>query len=252
MSVSELSVSAQNYLKVVWSLQEWSDAPVTATIVAERLQLRLSTVSEGIRKLADQGLLEHARYGSISLTEEGRAHALTMIRRHRLLETFLVEVLKYGWDEVHDEAENLEHSVSDLMVERIDSLLGHPDRDPHGDPIPSADGELRIPQAVLLSSLDAGVRVVVERISDSDPELLKYFAAKGLTVGAQLEIGESDPYSESMLLTVADRGRSAAAGDELPASDRSSGAARTDSAPDVTGPFALGPVAARAVWVTEA
>ncbi|PPG00691.1 transcriptional regulator [Pseudoclavibacter sp. RFBI5] len=249
MSVSELSVSAQNYLKVVWSLQEWSDAPVTATIVAERLQLRLSTVSEGIRKLADQGLLEHARYGSISLTTEGRAHALTMIRRHRLLETFLVEVLQYGWDEVHDEAENLEHSVSDLMVERIDAMLGHPERDPHGDPIPSAAGEVSIPQAVLLSSLEAGKRVVVERISDSDAELLKYFAAKGLTVGARLEIGESDPYSESMLLTVADVDSVADHGE----GDTAAGAAGTaDSAGPVATPFALGPVAARAVWVTEA
>ncbi|MGO2750367.1 MAG: metal-dependent transcriptional regulator [Pseudoclavibacter sp.] len=240
MSVSELSVSAQNYLKVVWSLQEWSDAPVTATIVAERLQLRLSTVSEGIRKLADQGLLEHARYGSISLTSEGRSHALTMIRRHRLLETFLVEVLHYGWDEVHDEAENLEHSVSDLMVERIDVMLGHPERDPHGDPIPSAAGEVRIPQAVLLSSLGSGVLVVVERISDSDPELLKYFAAQGLTVGARLAIGESDPYSESMLLSVVDAGSDAHA------------PAASSASPSLATPFALGPVAARAVWVTVA
>lgn len=149
MSVSALSASSQNYLKAVWSLGEWSDEPVTASTLAARVGVKLSTASDAIRKLTDQGLLEHARYGAVTLTPEGRALAVAMVRRHRLIETFLVDVLDYDWDQVHDEAETLEHAVSDFLIERIDEKLGHPDRDPHGDPIPRADGTVQKPHAVL-------------------------------------------------------------------------------------------------------
>ena len=173
MSVSTLSESTQNYLKAVWSLGEWSDVPVTASMVAARTGVALSTASDAIRKLSTQGLLEHARYSAVSLTPEGRAHAVTMVRRHRLIESFLVEVLRYRWDQVHDEADMLEHAVSDFMIDRIDELLGYPERDPHGDPIPAADGTVTRPDAVLLTSVSAGARVRVERISDDDPKLLQ-------------------------------------------------------------------------------
>src|SRR5699024_1150906 len=118
MSVSDLSASTQNYLKAVWGLTEWSSAPVTPSSIAERTGLRLSSVSDAVRKLSSQGLLEHAPYGSVELTDTGRAYALTMVRRHRLIETFLVRVLHYTWDQVHDEAEHLEHAVSDFMIDR--------------------------------------------------------------------------------------------------------------------------------------
>ncbi|PSR59622.1 DtxR family transcriptional regulator, partial [Nocardia sp. MDA0666] len=135
-----LSSVAQDYLKVIWSAQEWSQEKVSTKLLAERIGVSASTVSEAVRKLADQGLVEHARYGAITLTDNGRRAAVAMVRRHRLIETFLVSELGYGWDEVHDEAEVLEHAVSETLVERIDAKLGHPDRDPHGDPIPSVDG----------------------------------------------------------------------------------------------------------------
>ena len=170
MSVSELSMSTQNYLKAIWSLGEWSTDPVTTSALAARVGVRLSTVSDALRKLTEQGLLEHTPYGAITLSEQGRTHALAMVRRHRLIETFLVEVLDYSWDQVHDEAEHLEHAVSDFLVERMDQHLGHPSRDPHGDPIPAADGSVERPDAVLLSELPAGSTVRVERISDADPQ----------------------------------------------------------------------------------
>src|SRR5690554_6655643 len=135
MSVSELSASAQNHLKVIWGLQEWSDDPVLPSTIAEKSGLRPSSVSGAISKLVERGLVEHEPYGAVHLTDAGRRLALDMVRRHRLIETFLVRALGYGWDEVHDEAEELEHAVSDLMVERLDAFLGHPRRDPHGDPI---------------------------------------------------------------------------------------------------------------------
>jgi len=212
MSVSDLSASTQNYLKMIWNLQEWSDAPVTTSNLAERLGLRLSTVSDAIRKMTEQGLIEHARYGSVALTPAGRSHAVAMVRRHRLIETFLVQVLQYTWDEVHDEAETLEHAVSDLMVDRIDTHLGHPTRDPHGDPIPSAAGVVTRPDAVQLTAAQPNTSVRVERISDSDPRMLQYFADQGIVVDAELRVHEGEPYANVVVVQVAGRAQSIALG----------------------------------------
>lgn len=192
----------QNYLKVIWGLQEWSDAPVSNSAIAESAGVRLSTVSDALRKLADLELVGHARYGSVTLTEAGHGHAVAMIRRHRLLETFLVQQLGYEWDEVHDEADRLEHAVSDELIDRIDRVLGHPVRDPHGDPIPSADGLVHRPDAVPLADVEAPARVRVERISDFDPGMLQYFASRGLVVDAELEVVPGEPFSETVTVRV--------------------------------------------------
>src|SRR5690625_5274057 len=198
MSVSELSASSQNYLKAIWNLQEWSEEPVTATVLAAKVGVRLSTASDAVKKLAGQGLLEHTPYGAVSLSTTGRSYAVAMVRRHRLIETFLVSVLGYRWDQVHDEAETLEHAVSDFMIERIDEHLDHLDRDPHGDPIPSADGTVHRPEAIPLTGLEPGRRARVERISDADPELLQFFAQHGVGVGTELEARAGSPFSGSL------------------------------------------------------
>ena len=195
----------QNYLKVVWGLQEWSDEPVTTTDIAQRAGVKLSTVSDAIRKLSTQGLIEHARYGSVALTDRGREHAVAVVRRHRLIETFLVQALDYSWDEVHDEAEVLEHAVSEKLVGRIDTFLGYPHRDPHGDPIPAADGSVHRPEATPLTAAQTGQRVQVERISDADPARLQYFADHGVVVDAELEILEAGPYAEAVAVRVTGR-----------------------------------------------
>lgn len=212
MSVSALSASTQNYLKAIWGLTEWSSAQVTPTLIAERTGLKLSSVSDGVRKLASQGLVDHAPYGAVELTETGRSYALVMVRRHRLIEAFLVSVLGYSWDQVHDEAEHLEHAVSDFMIDRIDEFLEFPTRDPHGDPIPSADGTVHIPDAAQLTTVGAGHRVLVERISDSDPALLQFFQEHGFVVGATLEIGEGAAFSDSLDVRVAEAASSVALG----------------------------------------
>ncbi|MDO5724448.1 MAG: metal-dependent transcriptional regulator [Flaviflexus sp.] len=222
MALSDLSPSAQNYLKIMWSLGEWSDEPVTASLLASRTGFRISSVSGAVSKLAEQGLVNHAPYGAISLTDAGRAHALQMIRRHRLIETFLVEVLGYRWDEVHDEAEDLEHAVSDLLISRIDDHLGHPTRDPHGDPIPGPDGSMEKSEATSLEAAPEGATVIIERISDDDPELLRFLSSQGVDVGTRLTVGASSPYSGSLLLCLGDK--------ELP----------------------LAPTAAAEIWVREA
>lgn len=186
---NDLTAVAQDYLKVIWTTGEWSQRPVTTKMLAERLGVGPSTVSETIRRLADQGLVEHAPYAAIALTAEGERHAVQVVRRHRLIETFLVSELGYGWDEVHDEAEILEHAVSDLMVERIDTRLGHPTRDPHGDPIPDPEGTVPAPPAEMLWDLERGAGTVA-RISDSDPGLLRYLASVGVVLDARVEVVE--------------------------------------------------------------
>jgi DtxR family Mn-dependent transcriptional regulator len=175
-----LTSVAQDYLKVIWNAQEWSGEKVSTKMLAERIGVSASTASESIRKLADQGLVEHEKYGAVTLTERGRRAAVSVVRRHRLLETFLVQMLGYRWDEVHDEAEVLEHAVSDLMLSRIDAKLGHPTRDPHGDPIPMLDGRVPTPPARQLSTCADGDHGSVARISDADPEMLRYFDSVGI------------------------------------------------------------------------
>ncbi|MFT4219556.1 MAG: metal-dependent transcriptional regulator [Microbacterium sp.] len=201
MSVSQLSTSTQNYLKAIWSLNEWSDAPVTPSTLAAKAGVKLSTASDAVRKLTEQGLLEHAPYGAVSLTAKGHAYAVAMVRRHRLIESFLVGVLGYRWDQVHDEAESLEHAVSDFMIDRIDEHLGHPTRDPHGDPIPNADGHIARPDARLLSELEPGSTARIERISDADPGLLQFFADRGVGIGTVIDVRSGAPYSDAVEVT---------------------------------------------------
>ena len=202
MPVSDLSTVAQDYLKVIWSATEWSETPITVKQLSERLGVRAATISDGIRRLADQGMLVHEPYGAIELTEAGRRHAVAMVRRHRLIETFLVEELGYGWDEVHDEAEVLEHAVSDTLVDRIDRRLGYPHRDPHGDPIPTPDGTPRRPDAEPLTAAAPGIRLVVTRISDSDPAVLRYLAERGIGLDTELVVGEFRPFAGDVTVRV--------------------------------------------------
>ncbi|WP_051919157.1 metal-dependent transcriptional regulator [Prescottella defluvii] len=193
-----LSSVAQDYLKVIWTVQEWSRERVSTKLLAERIGVSASTVSEAIRKLSDQGLVDHARYGSIALTDAGRSAAVSMVRRHRLIETYLVNELGYGWDEVHDEAEVLEHAVSDRMIDRMDAKLGFPERDPHGDPIPAADGTVPTPPARQLSDFQDGDSGRVARISDADPAMLRYFDTVGIALDTEIAVVERRDFAGTM------------------------------------------------------
>ncbi|WP_188828263.1 metal-dependent transcriptional regulator [Nocardia camponoti] len=217
-----MSSVAQDYLKCIWTAQEWSQEKVSTKLLAERMGVSASTVSEAVRKLSDQGLVEHARYGSITLTSQGRRAAIEMVRRHRLIETFLVNELGYGWDEVHDEAEILEHAVSELLMSRIDAKLGHPDRDPHGDPIPSVDGDVPTPPARKLSDFAAGESGRVARISDADPAMLRYFDSVGIALDTLITVEERRDFAGTIAVRLA-------------AAD---------------GPTELGTLAAEAIWLT--
>ena len=177
-----LPTAIEDYVKVIYAHTEWQPEPITTGALAARLGLAASSVTEMVKKLVAQGLVSHEPYGAVELTADGTALALRMVRRHRLIETWLVEHIGYSWDEVHDEAEVLEHAMSDRLLSAIEAQLGNPSRDPHGDPIPRADGTVQRPAAVLLADAPAGG--VVARVSDRDPLLLRHLEAEGIVVDA--------------------------------------------------------------------
>ncbi len=188
MGVEDISSVAQDYLKVIWSATEWGGPPISTKGLAGRLGTTQANVSETLRRLAEQQLVDYRPYKPAALTSRGTELAVAMVRRHRLIETFLVTCLGYDWDEVHDEAEQLEHAVSDLMIERIDELLGHPVADPHGDPIPSPDGTpLRPADTIQLPEATPGIYTVV-RISDADPHILARLTTHNITPGVHLRV----------------------------------------------------------------
>ncbi|GAA1360854.1 metal-dependent transcriptional regulator [Arthrobacter rhombi] len=195
-----ISRVAEDFLKAIWSATEWGGAPITGKALAERFGTTAANVSDTIRRLTAQGLVSHEPYKPVRLTPAGERHAVAMVRKHRLIESFLVRTLGYSWEEVHDEAENLEHAVSETMIERIDALLGHPDRDPHGDPIPAADGTSPHPEhAVNLPDAAPG-SYEVTRISDDDPAILRLLAGHGLGPGSVVTVRIRDANSELLFL----------------------------------------------------
>ncbi|WP_029145339.1 metal-dependent transcriptional regulator [Microbacterium luticocti] len=182
------SPAVDDYLKTIYHHTEWQDARITPSQLASVLGLAPSSVTEMVQKLAAQGLVTHRPYGPIALTDDGRRRAAGIIRRHRLIETWLVEEFGYAWDEVHDEAEVLEHAISDRLLEGIDARLGHPRIDPHGDAIPDADGHVHREAFVLLRDAAPGHHGRVLRVSDRDPRLLRAVEDAGLRIGSTIEV----------------------------------------------------------------
>lgn len=182
------SPAADDYLKTVYAHTEWQDAPITPSVLAAKLGIAPSSVTEMVKKLAAAGLVSHVPYGAVRLTDAGTERALGIIRRHRLIETWLVREFDYGWHEVHDEAEVLEHTISDRLLEGIDARLGRPRFDPHGDAIPDAAGRVEREPFVLLAEAPVGHVGRVLRVSDQDPEVLREIGAAGVDVGTEVTV----------------------------------------------------------------
>jgi DtxR family Mn-dependent transcriptional regulator len=168
------TISVENYLKAIYHLDPQGESLVKNKAIAERLEISLPSVTAMLKSLSDEDLVSYTRYKGVSLTPEGRSQALKVIRKHRLIELFLVDTLGYSWDEVHIEAERLEHAVSDDLASRIEEFLGHPRVDPHGDPIPTADGQVLSSHAIPLSQCSPPCSLSVERVLDQSPDLLRY------------------------------------------------------------------------------
>ena len=182
------SPAVDDYLKTIYHHTEWQDERMTPSQLAGVLGLAPSSVTEMVKKLASLGLVTHRPYGPVSLTATGERRAAAIIRRHRLIETWLVREFDYAWDEVHDEAEVLEHAISDRLLAGIDDLLGHPLFDPHGDAIPRADGTVVREPFVLLADAAIGHTGRVLRVSDRDADVLRVAEAAGMTVATEVTV----------------------------------------------------------------
>jgi DtxR family Mn-dependent transcriptional regulator len=188
------SHAVEDYAKAIYTLETRDDEPVSTNALADRLHVTPGSVSAMLRKLAELELVTHQPYHGVRLTPAGRRVALEVIRHHRLLESFLAEVLDMPWDRVHQEAEVLEHVLSTELEEVIAAKLGNPTHDPHGDPIPSADFSIDEAPTVSLAELPADTRGVFVRVSDSDPEMLRYLGERGVTPGACFEVVDRQPF----------------------------------------------------------
>jgi DtxR family Mn-dependent transcriptional regulator len=190
---SEFSTAVEDYAKAIYALEE-RDGTVTTTALAARLDLTPASVSAMVRKLHEQGLATHEPYRGVKLTARGTRLALEIVRHHRLLETYLAESLGMPWDRVHAEAEVLEHHLSDELEQRIAAKLGNPTHDPHGDPIPSADLTLAADDTRALAALEPGDSATLARVSDAEPEMLRYLSERGIAPGVRLTIVDKQPF----------------------------------------------------------
>ncbi|HHT58590.1 metal-dependent transcriptional regulator [Corynebacterium stationis] len=190
MHVTDLPERTQDYLKELFDHEERNgvDLPLALGDLAAALEQKLPTASEAVKRLAAKDLVVHERYRGVMLTELGRDLSRQVARRHRLLETFLVDTLGYTWDEVHDEADVLEHACTDRFIARLDAHLNYPTRDPHGDPIPRADGSIDPLSTSTLDEIAVGHKVIMEQVNDDDPELLRFLAVQNMRPGAEVEL----------------------------------------------------------------
>ena len=194
--------AVDDYIKTIYAVDERGEGPASTTALAKRLGIGASSVSGMLRKLAEMGLVEHRPYGGVRLTDAGTRAALDVLRRHRLLETYLVRELGYGWDEVHVEAEVLEHHVSPTLLDRMDARLGHPRFDPHGDPIPAADGTVATFSGRRLATLEPGDRGRLVRVDDDDPAMLAWLREQEIELGVALELVARRPFGGPFLMRV--------------------------------------------------
>ncbi len=205
MSVGEpFSASVQDYAKAVYALEVRAGTAASTNDLAERLGVTPGSVSAMVRKLADLGLVEHEPYRGVRLTDHGRRVALEVLRHHRLLELFLAQELGMSWDQVHAEAEVLEHVLSEDLEQLISARLGHPTLDPHGDPIPTAAFEIDEGQTRSVEELEPGAVGRFVRVSDSDPEILRYLAGQGIALGDQIEVTGRQPFGGPVFVQVGD------------------------------------------------
>jgi len=196
-----LSQAIEDYLKAIHFLQI-TDKKVSTSAIAERLGVAQASVTGMIKKMAEMKLVEHSPYQGVELTPTGEKIALEIIRHHRLLELYLAEAMGYSWDKVHDEAEKLEHVISEEFEDKIDEFLGRPTADPHGAPIPTKDGQMPTFQGFSLSEAKAGDRVVVRMVSDRDAEKLRYLGKIGLFPNIEIDVIEKAPFNGPMHIRI--------------------------------------------------
>lgn len=212
MTRRRLSRSVEDYLKVIYGLSETGD-PASTSAIASLLDVRPASVTGMVKRLAESGLLEHVPYKGVRLTEQGARDALRVLRRHRILETYLCERLAYSWDDVHDEAERLEHAVSEDLIERMAAALDFPVHDPHGAPIPTRRGEIESAEVATLADARPGDRVRIRAVRDEDSADLRSMAAEGLVPGARVLVSQGQSVDGAVEVSLANGDRRAVQAD---------------------------------------
>jgi DtxR family Mn-dependent transcriptional regulator len=201
-----LTQSEENYLKAIFTLSQDTEGAISTNDLAEKMLTKASSVTDMLKKLCEKELLEYQKYQGCALTNEGKSHALAIIRKHRLWETFLVDKLSFGWDEVHEIAEQLEHIHSTELTDRLDEFLGFPKVDPHGEPIPGKDGRIEsVSNRILLSESAVGMKAIIMGVEDDQAEFLQYLNKIGLHLGTQIDILDKLNFDGSIIVMINDK-----------------------------------------------
>lgn len=197
--------SEENYLKIIFHLGGSDSTPITTNAIAEQMETKPSSVTDMAKKLAEKNLVKYKRYQGVSLTDQGTKTALSIIRKHRLWEVFLVKKLDFSWDEVHEVAEQLEHIKSEKLIDKIDELLEFPKFDPHGDPIPSKDGKFMVRDKQLLSEMSIGSKGVCVGVKDSSAPFLKFLDKNKIALGHTIQVLEIEDFDHSLRIAMEGR-----------------------------------------------
>lgn len=198
-----MTLSEENYLKAIYHIGNQKEGGVSTNAIAEKMDTKASSVTDMIKKLSEKGLLNYKRYKGTALTEEGKLVASNIVRKHRLWEVFLVEKLNFTWDEVHDVAEQLEHIKSEKLTDQLDAFLGFPTRDPHGDPIPDKEGNIKtIADTSLLAALQKNDNGIIVGVKDSSSSFLKYLDKQEIALGKKINIIDKEPFDNSMTIKI--------------------------------------------------
>ena len=197
-----LSFAEENYLKTIYHLAEETDGSVSTNSIADSLNTKAASVTDMIKKLSVKGVISYKKYHGVHVSDTGKKEALKVIRKHRLWETFLVDKLKFNWDEVHDVAEQLEHIKSPLLIQRLDEFLGYPKYDPHGDPIPDEHGEFKAKPQVPIQSCKIGQVGIIVMVKDSSTAFLQYLDKIGAYIGAKIKVLDKVEFDGSMELQI--------------------------------------------------
>lgn len=197
-----LTYSEENYLKTIFHLSLGQNKGISTNAIAARIETKASSVTDMIKKLNDKNLIQYQKYQGVTLTNEGLHAAKMIVRKHRLWEVFLVEKLGFSWDEVHDVAEELEHIKSEKLINKLDSYLGFPTEDPHGDPIPNEKGEIKVIEKQLLSDIKLNTKTICVGVKDSSSEFLQYLDKQKISLGSEIEVLEIEPFDQSYMVKI--------------------------------------------------
>lgn len=197
-----LSIVEENYLKAIYKILELGEEPVSTNALAEHMTIKAATATDMLKRLSEKELINYVKYQGVTLTERGKQIALYIIRKHRLWEMFLVEKLNFSWEEVHEVAEQLEHINSNKLIDEIDRLLEFPTVDPHGDPIPSAEGAIASPNRISLSQSTKGKKLKVSGVKDHSVSFLTHLSAIGIDLGSSIEIIDLNDYDKSLSILI--------------------------------------------------